>query len=100
MRLGDLLLQGVAGVAALGATVLVGLIAYKVVQGARLSLSTFGLGFVTHVGWDPVHLHFGAGSFLFGTAVTSFGALLLATPLAIGIALFLSELAPRGFAAR
>ena len=39
---------------------------------------------------------FGAGSFLFGTAVTSFGALILATPIALGIALFLSELAPRG----
>jgi phosphate transport system permease protein len=93
-RLGDVLLQGAAGLAALGAVVLVGLIAYKIVDGARLSLSTFGLGFVTHVGWDPVHLHFGAGSFLFGTVVTSIGALVLATPLALGIALFLSELAP------
>jgi phosphate transport system permease protein len=94
VRLGDLLLQGVAGIAALGALVLVGLIVWKVVQGARLSISTFGLGFVTHVGWDPVHLDFGAGSFLFGTAVTSIGALVIATPIAIGVALFLSELAP------
>jgi phosphate transport system permease protein len=85
-----------AGLAALGAVVLVGLIAWKIVEGARLSISTFGLGFITHVGWDPVHLKFGAGSFLFGTAVTSIGALILATPLAIGIALFLTELAPRG----
>jgi phosphate transport system permease protein len=89
------LLQGAAGLAALGAVVLVGLIAWKIVEGARLSLSTFGIGFITHVGWDPVHLEFGAGSFLFGTAVTSIGALILATPLAIGIALFLTELAPR-----
>src|SRR5581483_446016 len=37
----------------------------------------------------------GAGGLLFGTLVTSFGALLLATPLALGIALFLTELAPR-----
>ena len=42
---------------------------------------------------------YGAGSFLFGTAVTSFAALLLAAPLAIGIALFLTELAPRGLRA-
>jgi phosphate transport system permease protein len=94
VRFGDLLLQGTAGIAAAGALVLVGLIVYKVVQGARLAFSTFGLGFVTHVGWDPVHLKFGAGSFLFGTAVTSIGALLIATPIALGIALFLSELAP------
>lgn len=95
VRTGDVLLQGVAGLAALGAVVLLGLIAYKIVDGARLSLSTFGLGFLTHVGWDPVHSRFGAGGFLFGTAVTSIGALLLATPLALGIALFLTELAPR-----
>jgi phosphate transport system permease protein len=94
-RTGDVLLQGVAGLAALGAVVLLGLIAYKIVDGARLSLSTFGLGFVRHVGWDPVHSQFGAGGFLFGTAVTSIGALILATPLALGIALFLTELAPR-----
>jgi phosphate transport system permease protein len=93
--LGDLILQGTAGVAALGATVLVGLIAWKLIDGARLSLSTFGLGFVTHIGWDPVHEHFGAATFLYGTAITSFGALLIATPLAIGIALFLTELSPR-----
>jgi phosphate transport system permease protein len=94
-RTGDVVLQGVAGLAALGAVVLLGLLAYKIVDGARLSLSTFGLGFLTHVGWDPVHSRFGAGSFLFGTAVTSIGALILATPLAVGIGLFLTELAPR-----
>jgi phosphate transport system permease protein len=94
-RLGDLLLQGAAGVAAIGATVIVGLIAWELVKGSRLSLSKFGLGFITDVGWDPVHLHFGAATFLFGTAITSVGALLIATPLAIGIALFLTELSPR-----
>jgi phosphate transport system permease protein len=96
-RLGDLLLQGAAGIAALGALVLVGLIVWKVIQGSRLSLSTFGLPFVWHVVWNPVagREAYGAGSFLFGTAVTSIGALILATPIALGIALFLSELAPR-----
>lgn len=97
-RVGDLLLQGTAGVAAFGTLVLVGLVVWKVVAGARLSISTFGLGFVWHVVWNPVHGReaYGAGSFLFGTAVTSVGALVLATPIALGIALFLSELAPRG----
>lgn len=96
MRLGDLILQGVAGIAAFGSLVLVGLIVWKVVQGSRLALSTFGIAFVWHVGWDPVHNQFGAGSFLFGTAITSISALVIATPIALGIALFLSELAPRG----
>jgi phosphate transport system permease protein len=96
VRLGDLLLQGAAGIAALGSLVLVGLIIWKVVQGSRLAISTFGIQFVWHVAWDPVHNDFGAGSFLFGTIVTSFGALILATPIALGIALFLTELAPSG----
>jgi phosphate transport system permease protein len=95
-RLGDLLLQGGAALAALYALVLVGLIVWKVIEGARLSISTFGLSFVWHTTWDPVHNVFGAGAFIFGTAVTSFGALILATPIALGIALFLTELAPRG----
>jgi phosphate transport system permease protein len=95
-RLGDLLLQGGAAIAAFGALVLVGLILWKVIEGARLSISTFGLAFVWHTTWDPVHNQFGAGSLLYGTVVSSVGALLLATPIAIGIALFLTELAPRG----
>ena len=98
-RLGDVVLQGTAGLAAAGAVALVGLITWKVVAGARLSISTFGLGFLTKVAWDPNHLRFGAGVFLYGTIVTSIGALVLATPLALGIALFLSELAPRAIRA-
>jgi len=101
VRFGDLVLQLVAGAAALGATVLVGLIAWELVHGARPALSKYGLGFVTRVAWNPVvgHELYGAGSFLFGTVITSFFALLLATPLAIGIALFLTELAPRALQA-
>jgi phosphate transport system permease protein len=96
-RLGDLSLQLVAGAAAAAATVLVLLIAWKVVEGARPAIAKFGLNFITHVVWNPVVGRdvFGAGSFLFGTAITSLFALALATPLAIGAALFLSELAPR-----
>lgn len=93
-RPGDLLLQGVAALAALSATVLVALIAYKVIEGARLSVSTFGFGFLTHSVWDPVHSRFGGFELIGDTAVTSIGALALATPLALGVALFLTELSP------
>jgi phosphate transport system permease protein len=97
VRLGDVALQVVAGAAALAATVLVGLIAWKLVDGARPAIAKEGLRFVTRVAWNPVvgREVFGAGSFLFGTALTSLFALALATPLAIGIALYLTELAPR-----
>jgi phosphate transport system permease protein len=95
-RPGDLLLQGIAGVAALGALVLVGLIVWKIVQGSAAARSAFGLPFVWHAVWNPVNGReaYGAGTFLFGTAVTSVSALVLATPIALGVALFLSELAP------
>jgi phosphate transport system permease protein len=97
IRFGDLVLQIVAGLAALAATVLVGLITWKVVDGAQPALEKYGLAFVTRIAWAPVEGHelYGAGSFLFGTAITSLLALLIAGPLAIGIALYLTELAPR-----
>ena len=62
VHLGDVVLQVAAGGAALGTLVLLGLIVYKVVQGARLSMSTFGLGFIVHTGWDPLHAQMGAGN--------------------------------------
>jgi phosphate transport system permease protein len=101
VRFGDVVLQLLAGAAALGATILVGLIIWKLVDGSHLALSKYGLGFVTRVAWNPVigHELYGAGSFLFGTIITSFFALLVATPIAIGIALFLTELAPRAIQA-
>ena len=101
VRFGDLALQGVAGAAAAAATGLVGLIAWKLIEGSWPSITKFGVHFVTRVAWNPVigKEAFGAASFLFGTAVTSLIALALAAPLAIGVALFLTELAPRALRA-
>ena len=94
-RPGDVSLQTVAGAAALAASALVVLIAYTIVRDSKPAWSVYGLGFVTRAVWDPVKHVYGAGSFLFGTVVTSLAALAIATPLAIAIALFLTELAPR-----
>jgi phosphate transport system permease protein len=63
---------------------------------ARLAIAKFGLGFWTGTTWDPVSGDFGALPFIWGTLYTSFLALLISTPVALGIAIFLSELAPRG----
>jgi phosphate transport system permease protein len=97
VRIGDLVLQLVAGAAAAAASLLVLLIAWKVVDGARPAIAKEGLSFVGHIAWNPVvgREVFGAASFLFGTAITSVLALALAAPLSIGIALYLTELAPR-----
>jgi phosphate transport system permease protein len=97
VRVGDLSLQVVAGAAALATTALVGLIAWKIAEGAWPSIRHYGPSFVWTNAWNPVAGHelYGAASFLFGTAVTSLVALALAAPLSIGIAIYLSELAPR-----
>jgi phosphate transport system permease protein len=95
-RIGDVALRGITFVAALSAVVLLGAIVWKVVALAWPAMSRFGLGFLTSSTWDPVRKHFGALSFVYGTAVSSLLALLIAAPLAIAIGLWLSELAPRG----
>jgi len=95
IRLGDLFFRGIAVAAALAATVLLGLIAWKVFDLARPAFQDFGLSFVWTEAWNPVTNDFGALIFIYGTVVTSLIALVLATPLSIAIALFLTEMAPR-----
>jgi len=99
LRLGDLLFKGVAIAAALAATILLGLIAWKIFDLAWPAIKAFGLSFVWTDAWDPVTQQFGALIFIYGTVVTSMVALLIATPLSIAIALFLTEIAPRRLAA-
>ncbi|MGN9910845.1 phosphate ABC transporter permease subunit PstC [Phytohabitans sp. LJ34] len=59
------------------------------------ALSKMGLDFITSKTWDPPAGVFGALAFIFGTAVVSLIALIFAVPVSLGIALFLTELAPR-----
>jgi len=59
------------------------------------SIQRFGFDFLTTTRWDPVHALFGAGAYLFGTLVTTAIAVALATPVAVGAAIFLTEYAPR-----
>jgi phosphate transport system permease protein len=99
IRIGDLLFKGIAILAALVATVLLGWIAFKVFDLAWPAIQHFGLSFIWTEAWDPVTQDFGALIFIYGTVVTSLVALLLATPLSIAIALFLTEIAPRRLAA-
>jgi phosphate transport system permease protein len=99
IRLGDVLFKGIAVAASLAATVLLALIAYKVVELAWPAIEDFGLSFIWTNAWDPVTSTFGALAFIYGTVVTSLIALVLATPLSIAIALFLTEIAPKRLAA-
>ncbi len=70
------------------------LIAIEITVAAWPALSRFGFGFLTSSDWNPVSGVYGAAPAIFGTLVTSAIALIVATPLALGVAIFLSEFAP------
>jgi phosphate transport system permease protein len=72
---------------------LVGLL-YQLIVGARPAIGAFGLDFISGSVWDPVANVFGAWPLIFGTLLTSFLALLLAVPLSLGVAIYLTEFAP------
>lgn len=91
---GDRLYQVLTACFAAAVPALLLLIAYEVLHAAWPALSTFGLGFLTSSEWDPVRSQFGAAPMIFGTVVSALVALVIATPLALGVAIFLSEFAP------
>jgi phosphate transport system permease protein len=93
-RLGDAILRCLCVLAALVGLLVLVAISYDVTNGASRAIGRFGLGFLGHTTWQPNFGIFGAGVMLFGTAVTSALALLLAVPLGISIALYLSTVAP------
>jgi len=73
---------------------LLALITLEVVLAAWPAFRTFGFDFLTSSEWDEVRGNFGAAPMIYGTVVSSVLALILATPLALGVAIFLSEFAP------
>ena len=85
------------GVAALALLVPLTLVAIAVllVIAAWRSLTTFGLSYFTTTVWDPVHFVFGAAAYVYGTVVTTVVAVAIATPIAVGAAIYLTEFAPR-----
>jgi phosphate transport system permease protein len=95
----DRIYQGVLTGFGLVLPVLFFFIVLRIGSAAWPAIQAFGVGFITSQDWNPVLREFGALPFIFGTVVSSFLALLLAVPLAVGLAIFLTELAPRWLAA-
>jgi len=85
--------------AGLGLSVLAlaALLIYELTDKSWQSITEFGLGFTTSTTWDPVTGEFGAAPAIYGTLVSSLIALLLAVPVSLGAAIFLSEIAPSWF---
>jgi phosphate transport system permease protein len=80
------------GVAVLG---ILALIVYELITRSSLSWHAFGLKFFAASDWDPVNELFGALPFIYGTLVSSLVALIIAVPLAIGVAVFTTEMCPK-----
>ena len=84
----------------LSVAVVLGLIFYELVAESSLSLHHFGWKFFVSSTWDPANNVFGALPFIYGTIVSSILALLIAVPLGLGVAVFITEMCPlplRGF---
>ena len=87
----------VASAAGLLVLAILALIAYTTTSKAWPAFTHQGLSFVTGRNWNPNLNHFGALDFIFGTLLTAVLALVLAIPASLGIALFITELAPKGW---
>src|SRR5919201_1257650 len=92
---GDLLFRWLLTLGALAIPLLLGFLIYELWIGSRLAIDKFGFEFITTSTWDPVAEKFGAFPLIFGTLASSLLALLIAVPLSLGVAIYLTEFAPR-----
>src|SRR5580765_2096162 len=93
-RLDEILFRVGTGAFALVVIVIVCGIAFELGRQSSLSIHKFGWQFWQTDIWDPVAAEFGARPFIWGTLYSSVLALIISTPIALGIAIFTSELAP------
>jgi phosphate transport system permease protein len=92
--LGDPIFAGIARASGIFVLLLLGSLILSLFIGGLPAFRQFGFSFLYSTTWDPVHQIFGAGVSVYGTLLTSVLALILAVPLAFGIAFYLTELAP------
>src|ERR1700741_3989807 len=95
LRLGDIAFRHLTRAAALLVLVILGGIIFSLVWGSLPALRTFGVSFLFTERWNPVTEKFGAIAPIYGTLVTSFIAMLIAVPIGLLIAVFLTELCPK-----
>ena len=94
LRTSDLVFHGLTRAAAITVLVLLSGVILALIIGSAPALSTFGLSFITTEVWNPVTDQFGALAPIYGTLVTSAIAMLIAVPVGLMIAFFLTELCP------
>jgi phosphate transport system permease protein len=95
LRLGDIVFRGLTKAAAIFVLLLLSGVIISLVIGAWPALSKFGPGFLVSERWNPVTENFGALAPIYGTVVTSLIAMLIAVPVGLMIAMFLTEMCPQ-----
>jgi phosphate transport system permease protein len=94
-RIPDAVFGVIILLSAISVFAIVVLVVWELISQSRLSLHQFGIKFFYGHDWDPVNGNFGAMPFIYGTLVSSFLALLLAVPLAVGVAVYITEMCPQ-----
>ena len=94
LRVTDAAFHHLTLAAAVAVLVILGGVILALIQGAIPALQAFGVNFLFDQHWNPVTERFGALAPIYGTLVTSFIAMLIAVPLGLLIAMFLTELCP------
>ena len=94
LQLGDTAFRYLTRSAAITVLILLGGVIVSLIYGATPALQAFGFEFLTQQRWNPVTEKFGALAPIYGTIVTSFIAMLIAVPIGLLIAVFLTELCP------
>ena len=94
LRLHDAVFRRLTFFAAVGVLIILGGIIVSLIHGSLPAIRAYGFGFLLSQIWDPVGDKFGALAPIYGTLVTSFIAMLIAVPVGLLIALFLTELCP------
>lgn len=94
LRRGDYIFRSLTQFSAFLVLILLGAIFLSLIAGGFEAFKTFGFSFITTEVWNPVTEQFGALAPIYGTIVTSAIAMLIAVPISIGIAVFLTELCP------
>jgi phosphate transport system permease protein len=95
LRFGDAAFQQVTRAAAIVVLLLLSGVIISLIDGSIPALRTFGFGFLVSERWNPVTEIFGALPAIYGTIITSFIAMLIAVPVGLMIAFFLTELCPQ-----
>ncbi len=93
-NLGDFAFRIITALFAFGIILILVLMGLEMVNASEASIEVFGLRFIIESDWNPVQNIYGALPFIYGTLVSSVLALMIAVPTSLGVAIFLSELAP------